>query len=612
MTRKEKALLFAGFVLLALTASVVWLCGWHMDHIRAVLVLWRAGPVPELSADDRTELHTWLQANTIQLDSIDTGSGFEDMQPLKAMIGDARIVALGEAAHLNGDFYRVKHRLVEFLVSEMDFTVVAIEGPFAGALELNDYLLTGRGDPERALAALVYTAWNTEELLAMVKWMQQYNTTHEKKITFYGFDNKPAVGSARAVHNYLKQTNGVKDYDALLSTLANPWTASGLYNGPRQEVTSAAERIKELTVYLETLQPAHAGDDPSEEQIRDDKQRQLAVQHAKVLLQHIEFREAESISTASYLRDQAMARNVSWLADYEEGAKIVLWAANAHITTTPGSGAMGDYLRRQYGNDLVSIGLLCNRTFSPDPNAQEPTEEAGPSGRGSGTAEAVLASAGLQTAVLDLRSLPKGIVSEYFSARLRGDGGATVVLPAAYDAVLFIESTLTARVLVPIQWVAPARIDAPANLDFEELEDAKPKHWQSRSGQGLVEYQITGSHDQPYEGDTCGMIQRRPGKPFGEVLMDLYQSIKATDFSGQDMRFSATARVDSGNAYLWLSIDVRQCPSIFLHREVTSDQWQQYQIDAEVPKEAYKITYGLAYVGYDAACIDDVSIRQVN
>lgn len=65
------------------------------------------------------------------------------MQPLKGMIGDARIVALGEAAHMNRDFYRVKHRMVEFLVNEMDFTVFAIEATFAGALELNDYILTG-------------------------------------------------------------------------------------------------------------------------------------------------------------------------------------------------------------------------------------------------------------------------------------------------------------------------------------------------------------------------------------------------------------------------------------------------------------------------------------
>ena len=54
MTRKKKVLLFAGFALLTLTVTVVWLCGWPMDHARAVLVSWRAGPAPDLSADDRT------------------------------------------------------------------------------------------------------------------------------------------------------------------------------------------------------------------------------------------------------------------------------------------------------------------------------------------------------------------------------------------------------------------------------------------------------------------------------------------------------------------------------------------------------------------------------
>ena len=43
------------------------------------------------------------------------------------MIGDAHIVSLGEATHGTAEFFRMKHRLVEFLASEMGFTVFAIE-----------------------------------------------------------------------------------------------------------------------------------------------------------------------------------------------------------------------------------------------------------------------------------------------------------------------------------------------------------------------------------------------------------------------------------------------------------------------------------------------------
>jgi hypothetical protein len=122
--------------------------------------------------------------------------------------------------------------MIEFLVEEMDFTVFAIEATFAGALELNDYVLTGDGDPQRALASLIYPAWNTEEVLALVNWMREYNATHEKKVKFYGFDNKPATGSAKTVYRYLRKTNGTNDYDQVLSSTMNHWTAGQLTSAP--------------------------------------------------------------------------------------------------------------------------------------------------------------------------------------------------------------------------------------------------------------------------------------------------------------------------------------------------------------------------------------------
>jgi len=234
---KIKRLITTGLLLVGLIFTLALFYMWHfglrLEHIRGMVSLF-SGP-PKLSAEQETELHEWLKENTIVLDSIQAGSGFEDMQPLKAMIGDARIVALGEV-HLNGDFYKVKHRMVEFLVNEMGFTVFAIEATFAGALELNDYILTGNGDPQRALGALVYPAWNTEEVLAMVNWMREYNSTHEKKVKFYGFDNKPATGSAKAVYNYLRKTNGTEDYNQILSVMMNPWTAGQLNRGPKEKI----------------------------------------------------------------------------------------------------------------------------------------------------------------------------------------------------------------------------------------------------------------------------------------------------------------------------------------------------------------------------------------
>ncbi len=604
---KIKRLLITGFLLVGLISILLWLMGLRTEHVR-FLILSLSEP-PKLSTEEAAELHTWLKENAVHLNSIEAGSGFDDMQPLKAIIGDARIVALGEAAHCNGSFSRAKHRMVEFLAAEMDFTVFAIEATFAGALELNDYILTGEGDSERALGALVYAAWNTEEILAMIKWMRQYNSTHEKKVKFYGFDVRVASGSAKAVYSYLRKINGTNDYDKLLSVLMNPWTAQKFRQGPKEEKYRAKEEIESLITYLEDKKPVLNQKTPSEQKILEHKQWRLVVQHARVLLQYIEFRSLMSNrSKATDFRDKGMAENVRWLVDYEKGAKIILWAANPHVMATPGSGCMGDYLRRTFGEDMVVFALLGNRNsegFLPDDTDQGPAVP-------KGSVEDLLTEAGLDMAVVNLRSLPKGAVSKYFNAP-RKTGTISCLLPWAYDAILFIESTTNARfVKEGFLRGAAERLPRPSNLDFEELEDGRPKDWRAQSGQSLLEFQTTVSHDQPYKGKTCGMIKRVPGRPFGEPCGNISQCIKASDFKEEKIRYSAAARISEGIAYLWLSIDVRNAPNISQQRIITSDQWQKYSLLTEVPQDAFRITYGLAYVGQGAAFIDDVAIGNSN
>jgi hypothetical protein len=299
-----------------------------------------------------------------------------------------------------------------------------------------------------------------------------------------------------------------------------------------------------------------------------------------------------------------MAENVRWLVDYEKGAKIILWAANPHVMTARGSGCMGDYLRRTFGKDMVVFGLLCNRNSEgllPDDTDQGP-------GAPKGSVEALLTEAGLDMAAVDLRSLPRGAVSKYFNAP-RKTGPIACLLPSAYDAILFLESTVTA-----IQAKGGSlrgsveRLAEVSNLDFEEIEDGRLKDWQIQSGRSRVEYQTTGSHEQPYKGATCGMIQRIPGKTFGEASGSIGQSLKADDFRGETIQFSAGVRAVNGIAYLWLSIDARNAPSIFRQKIITSDRWQKYSLQTEVPQNAFRITYGLAYVGQGVAFIDDVTI----
>lgn len=164
-------------------------------------------------ADEPTAAElAWLRAHAIPLKSVAAGSGCDDLAPFKSMVGDARIVALGEGTHGTREFFQMKHRLVEFLVSECGFTIFSIEASMPEAYRLNDYVLHGRGEPKELIAGMYFWTWNTEEVLALVEWMRAYNASGRGRIEFTGFDMQTPDVAARIVTDYLARVE--PDYAA--------------------------------------------------------------------------------------------------------------------------------------------------------------------------------------------------------------------------------------------------------------------------------------------------------------------------------------------------------------------------------------------------------------
>src|SRR5262245_22831300 len=130
----------------------------------------------------------WIRANAIRLSTTESGRGFADMQALKPLIGNARIVSLGEATHGTREFFQLKHRMLEFLATEMGFTIFSIEANMPEAYRLNDYVLNGTGDPAELLRGMYFWTWNTEEVLEMIRWMRAFNASGRGRVQFTGFD----------------------------------------------------------------------------------------------------------------------------------------------------------------------------------------------------------------------------------------------------------------------------------------------------------------------------------------------------------------------------------------------------------------------------------------
>ncbi len=158
----------------------------------------------------------WLTANAIRLNTVEAGHGFDDMKPLKKIIGKARIVSLGEATHGTREFFQLKHRMLEFLASEMGFTIFSIEANMPEAYRLNDYVLNGKGDPAQLIHGMYFWTWDTQEVLDMVLWMREFNKSGKGRVQFTGFDMQTPTVAAGIVKDFVSSNE--PDYSASVSS----------------------------------------------------------------------------------------------------------------------------------------------------------------------------------------------------------------------------------------------------------------------------------------------------------------------------------------------------------------------------------------------------------
>ena len=76
-----------------------------------------------------------------------------DYDALLELVGDARLVLIGEASHGTHEFYRERAEITKRLIKEKGFTAVAVEADWPAAYAINRYV-RGIGDGGSAVGAL--------------------------------------------------------------------------------------------------------------------------------------------------------------------------------------------------------------------------------------------------------------------------------------------------------------------------------------------------------------------------------------------------------------------------------------------------------------------------
>ena len=299
------------------------------------------------------EQSMWIRSHSLQLITPKASSGFDDLRGLKNMIGDARIVALGEATHGTKEFFQIKHRIIEYLASEMGFTLFAIEANMPEAYRINDYVLGGNADPKELLKGMYFWTWNTQEVLDMIEWMRAFNQSGKGRIQFLGFDMQTPDVALKIVSDFVRSAD--PGYSNVLDSLKNAVDSINhvVRRGQRPD-SSMQSILRVCDDVVDHLTKSRLTYDTRSSSIGVD----WAIQNARVLAQAMKLTFNRNSPSGMMIRDSSMAANVAWILDQAPAdSRIVLWAHNGHITKR--KGLMGSYLIERYGAKYLAVGQTC-------------------------------------------------------------------------------------------------------------------------------------------------------------------------------------------------------------------------------------------------------------
>src|SRR2546422_8396827 len=103
------------------------------------------------------KVSTLSVVENIRRDAHPVNGAPSDYDPLLDRIGNARFVLIGEASHGTHEFYQQRAEITKRLITEKQFTAVAVEADWPDAYRINRFV---RGYPGCAGASEALTQFN--------------------------------------------------------------------------------------------------------------------------------------------------------------------------------------------------------------------------------------------------------------------------------------------------------------------------------------------------------------------------------------------------------------------------------------------------------------------
>lgn len=320
-------------------------------------------------------------AEAISRAAVDAPNGVPPFEALDELIGDARIVLIGESSHGTHEFYAARATITKWLIQEKGFCAVAAEADWPDAYRVNRYVRGIGHDTtaDRALSGFErFPAWMWRNVVVrdFVDWLRRHNqehrSDHQRQAGFYGLDLYSLHRSMQEVIGYLENVDPTAAarartrYACFDHTSGDDGQAYGFAAAFGAGLSCEREAIEQLVeMQRDAVEYARRDGLLAEDEQFYAQQNAQTVRNAEVY-----YRAMFGGRVTSWnLRDKHMAQTLAALQahlDRHDGrpARIVVWAHNSHVgdarateVSADGQLTLGQLVREQYGDDCRLIGF---------------------------------------------------------------------------------------------------------------------------------------------------------------------------------------------------------------------------------------------------------------
>ena len=301
-----------------------------------------------------------------------------DYDGLLDLIGDRRVVLIGEASHGTADFYAERARITRRLIAERGFTAVAVEADWPDAYRVNRYVTLRSVDPDAETALAGFKRfptwmWRNPEVADFVEWLRAHNAAvadAARRVRFYGLDLYSLRTSMEAVVDYLAdidpaEARRARTRYACFDHVGGEGQAYGFALAHEGGLPCEDEVVAQL-LELRRRASTYVG----EQGLAAEDEQFFAEQNAVVVRNAEEYYQQMYAGGESSwnLRDRHMASTLEAVVEHLESvgapAKVVVWEHNSHVgdarATTRGARGqltVGQLARETFGDDAVLVGL---------------------------------------------------------------------------------------------------------------------------------------------------------------------------------------------------------------------------------------------------------------